>query len=213
MSLFQDLRYALRLLAAPAFPPALAILSLALGIGATTAIFSVVYAVLIDPYPYTAADRIGGFHLFNAKNENHYVGYTLSEYLEIKAAAKSIESAISTDRRSVTLDRAGTPGSRQSRKVFLPMLSNSSASLPSSVAPSQPKGRRRRIESRSRRSSQLPLLATPFSRPTRHPWPIHPPQRQVLHDHRCPPGPLHLGRRRRLYSARHSPGQGRRATA
>jgi hypothetical protein len=36
-----------------------AVLSLALGIGATTAIFSVVYAVLVDPYPYTGAQRIG----------------------------------------------------------------------------------------------------------------------------------------------------------
>src|SRR5690242_303889 len=35
-----------------------AILSLALGIGATTAVFSVIYAALLNPYPFTAADRI-----------------------------------------------------------------------------------------------------------------------------------------------------------
>ena len=63
---------------APASPPSLAILSLALGIGATTAIFSVVYAVLIDPYPYTAADRIGGFHLLNAKNDDAVTSATPS---------------------------------------------------------------------------------------------------------------------------------------
>ena len=51
MFLFQDLRYALRLLARSRVSTILAILSLALGIGATTAIFSVVCAVLIDPYP------------------------------------------------------------------------------------------------------------------------------------------------------------------
>ena len=109
MSFTHDLRYALRLLARSRLSTALAILSLALGIGATTAIFSVVYAVLIDPYPYFAADRIGGFHLFDTKNRDHYVGYTMSEYLELKSAAKSIESAILTDRRSVTMTEHGLP--------------------------------------------------------------------------------------------------------
>ena len=35
-----------------------AIVSLALGIGATTAVFSVVYAILLDPYPYRDANRM-----------------------------------------------------------------------------------------------------------------------------------------------------------
>ncbi|HEY2819971.1 MAG TPA: ABC transporter permease [Candidatus Acidoferrum sp.] len=109
MSATHDLRYALRLLTRSRLSTALAILSLALGIGATTAIFSVVYAVLVDPYPYTAADRIGGFHLFDKKNQEHYVGYTLSEYIEIKSAAKSIESAIVTGRHNVTLTEHGLP--------------------------------------------------------------------------------------------------------
>ena len=55
----QDLRYGVRmLLRKPAFA-AIAMLSIALGIGGTTAIFSVVYGVLIDPYPYRDADHIG----------------------------------------------------------------------------------------------------------------------------------------------------------
>ena len=54
----QDLRYGLRQLKkSPGFT-ATAILSLALGIGATTAVFSVVYAVLMDPYPYANSDRM-----------------------------------------------------------------------------------------------------------------------------------------------------------
>src|SRR3954447_25697204 len=53
-----DLRYSVRLLIkSPGFALT-AILSLALGIGATTAVFSVIYAALINPYPFTAADRI-----------------------------------------------------------------------------------------------------------------------------------------------------------
>ena len=57
--LVHDARYGWRmLLARPGFT-SVAVLSIALGIGATTAIFSVVYAVLMDPYPYRAPDRIG----------------------------------------------------------------------------------------------------------------------------------------------------------
>ncbi|HEU4618668.1 MAG TPA: ABC transporter permease [Gammaproteobacteria bacterium] len=57
-SVGRDLRYALRGLARrPAFTFA-AVLTLALGIGATTAIFSVVYSVLIKPLPYPDADQL-----------------------------------------------------------------------------------------------------------------------------------------------------------
>ena len=57
-SLIQDLRYCRRQLIKNRGFTLTAVVSLALGIGATTAVFSVIYAALLDPYPYRAVERI-----------------------------------------------------------------------------------------------------------------------------------------------------------
>jgi hypothetical protein len=53
-----DIRYGLRALRHNPGFAAVAVLSLALGIGATTAMFSLIYAVLLHPFPYAGAERI-----------------------------------------------------------------------------------------------------------------------------------------------------------
>ena len=53
-----NLRFAIRqLLKSPGFS-AIAIVTLAIGIGLNTSIFSVVHALLLDPFPYPHADRL-----------------------------------------------------------------------------------------------------------------------------------------------------------
>ena len=57
-TLLQDLRYSARQLTKSLGFTLTAVISLAIGVGAATAVFSVIYAVLMNPYPYRAADRI-----------------------------------------------------------------------------------------------------------------------------------------------------------
>ena len=60
-TVLQDLRIAVRALARQRTFTMVAVLTLALGVGATTAIFSVVYGILLKPLPYAESDRLVTF--------------------------------------------------------------------------------------------------------------------------------------------------------
>jgi putative ABC transport system permease protein len=62
-NLFRDVRYALRSLRKDRRFSTIAILTLALGIGSSTVIFSVVDCVLLHPFPYKNVDRLATFHI------------------------------------------------------------------------------------------------------------------------------------------------------
>ena len=68
--LVQDLRHAARLLSkSPGFA-AVAVFTLALGIGATTAMFSVVYNLIFNPFPYRGADRLVVIDIHDLKQQS-----------------------------------------------------------------------------------------------------------------------------------------------
>lgn len=89
--LVRDLRFALRgLRRNPTFAAA-AILTLALGIGATTAIYSVVHPVLFEPLPYPQPDRIVTVWERDGNGDRMNVGFTT--YLDVAERVRSLESA------------------------------------------------------------------------------------------------------------------------
>src|SRR5579859_5389605 len=84
--LSQDLRFAVRQLAkSPSFA-IVATLSLALGIGATTAVFSVIHGILIDPYPYKDNQRMVHPVLYNEKGEVTFLFVNGPELEQVRQA-------------------------------------------------------------------------------------------------------------------------------
>ena len=108
-SVLQDLRHSLRqLVKMPGFALT-AIISLALGIGATTAVFSVVYAILVDPYPYAGADRMVHMRLVDSKGgEPRGFGLTGAQFTQIRKSPV-VEDAFAADNWSLTVSAGDVP--------------------------------------------------------------------------------------------------------
>jgi putative ABC transport system permease protein len=86
--LSSDLRFFVREFRRRPYFTLTAIFSLAIGIGATSAVFSVIYAVLINPYPYPAASRTVELRLQDKASNDHYVilsGQQLNQLRQVRS--------------------------------------------------------------------------------------------------------------------------------
>ena len=105
----QDLRYALRSLRKQPIFTLVAVLTLTLGIGANTAIFSLLYQVLLRPLPYAAADRLvfvwNGYPLMGLPQ----AAVSIPDYLDRRSQAQGIEDATLFSFRAVNLTTQGQP--------------------------------------------------------------------------------------------------------
>src|SRR5437016_3819218 len=111
-AILQDFRYAVRMLAKqPAFT-AIAVLTLALGIGANTAIFSIINSVLLRPLPYPHADRIMVLNESSGPGQDFSVA--LPDYFDWQKETKTFEHLACTHKESRNL--SGIPG-REAERV------------------------------------------------------------------------------------------------
>ena len=91
-TLVRDLRYGLRMLARTPAVTAVAVLALALGIGANTAIFSVVYAVLLRPFPVEHPERLISINPYNPRFNIPPINSGYGSYAEWKRQAGCFEN-------------------------------------------------------------------------------------------------------------------------
>ena len=152
----QDIRFGARRLSTTTGFTAMAALSLALGIGASTAIYSVVNAVILNPFPYKDVDTLMSVRVWEAGRQGGRTGYTPGQFLEIAERNSIFEAVIASTISDVLWLGQGEPqrlrGNHVTRDTFavmgVPALlgrvlvpSDFSSGLPPLCIPAQPNWR------------------------------------------------------------------------
>jgi len=105
----QDLRYATRTLGrAPAYT-AIAVLTLALGIGANTAIFSVIHGVLLKDLPFANGARVVRLKQPVAAGQIDDAGFSVREIADLRSRSRSLQTIVEYHSMSFNMLRRGEP--------------------------------------------------------------------------------------------------------
>jgi len=107
--LSQDLRFAFRMLVRQPGFTAIALIALALGIGANTAVFSLVYSVLIAPLPFREPDRLVSLYEQRLKQGRIRNAVSPPDFMDWKQRSRSFESMEALSGGALNLTGQGEP--------------------------------------------------------------------------------------------------------
>src|SRR2546423_172117 len=108
-TLMQDLRYGIRLMLKKPGYTAVILLTLTLSIGANTAIFSVVQAVLLRPLPLTEPDRLVTFWITAPAKKMTEVNLTPGLFADFRERSRTLEKLAAYETGTATLTGSGEP--------------------------------------------------------------------------------------------------------
>jgi putative ABC transport system permease protein len=106
---WQDVRFALRTFRQAPMFTAVAVLTIALGLGATTVIFSVVHAVILQPLPYADADRVVAVWMDNRRQNNREDYHSVPNLADIKSQNKVLSHLAPYTETGYNLTGSGEP--------------------------------------------------------------------------------------------------------
>src|SRR5918994_483667 len=105
----RDVRFGVRGLARTPGFTALAVMSLALGIMATTAIYSVLHAVVLDPFPYKDVDNLMSVRLSSPSQRGFRTVYSVDQFLDIAERSRIFDGVIASTISDVLWTGDGDP--------------------------------------------------------------------------------------------------------
>jgi putative ABC transport system permease protein len=152
--LMHDVRHAFRVLAKAPVVTAAAILTLALGVGGNTAVFSVVHAVILRPLPYPQPEQL--VELFESNRIGSTWRVSAPNYVSWRERSRSFEALAVLDSGSITLSDHGDPERLISNAI--------SASMFRVLGLAPVVGRPLRAEDERPGSNRVAILAEPFWR-------------------------------------------------